>query len=80
MRQRRPCPLGKSDDAVHIRRAEGLFEAAGPIDRSSGNYPLPNGVQQPTRPLTMRIPTLDSWNMMIQQQLSNTASLQTGWV
>ena len=32
MRQRRPRPLGKRDDAVHRRRAKGLFEAAGPID------------------------------------------------
>ncbi len=51
-----------------------------PAIPSSGNYPLPNGVQQPTRPLTMRIPTLDSWNMMIQQQLTNSASLQIGYV
>ena len=32
MRQRRPRPLGKGDDAVHRRRTERLFEAAGPID------------------------------------------------
>jgi outer membrane receptor protein involved in Fe transport len=51
-----------------------------PAIPSSGNYPLPNGIQQPTRPLTMRIPTLDSWNMMIQQQLTNSAALQIGYV
>ncbi len=51
-----------------------------PAIPSNGNYPLPNGVQQPTRPLTMRVPTLDSWNMMIQQQLTNSAALQIGYV
>src|SRR5580698_3785345 len=47
---------------------------------ANGNYPLPNGIQQPTRPLTMRVPTLDAWNLMIQQQLSSTASLQIGYI
>ena len=34
-----------------------------PAIPSNGNYPLPNGMHSPTRPLTMRIPTLDAWNM-----------------
>jgi hypothetical protein len=51
-----------------------------PAIPASGNYPLPNGIQQPTRPLTMRVPTLDAWNLMIQQQLSSSASLQIGYV
>ena len=28
----------------------------------------------------MRVPTLDAWNMMIQQQLSSSASLQIGYI
>src|SRR6202789_761762 len=47
---------------------------------SDGNYPLPNGIQQPTRPLTMRIPTLDAWNLTLQQELSNSTSLQIGYI
>jgi Carboxypeptidase regulatory-like domain/TonB dependent receptor len=47
---------------------------------ANGNYPLPNGIQQPTRPLTMRIPTLDAWNFTIQQELSSSASLQIGYI
>ncbi len=47
---------------------------------SDGNYPLPNGIQQPTRPLTMRIPTLDSWNLTIEQRLSGSATLQIGYI
>ncbi len=51
-----------------------------PAIPSSGNYPLPNGIQQPTRPLTMRVPTLDAWNMMLEQQISSTATLQIGYI
>jgi Carboxypeptidase regulatory-like domain/TonB dependent receptor len=51
-----------------------------PAIPTSGNYPLPNGIQQPTRPLTMRVPTLDAWNLMVQQQLSSSASLQIGYI
>lgn len=47
---------------------------------ASGNYPLPNGIQQPTRPLTMRIPTLDAWNVAVQEQLSPSTTLQIGYV
>jgi len=47
---------------------------------AGGNYPLPNGIQQPTRPLTMRIPTLDAWNLTLQQELSSSASIQIGYI
>ena len=47
---------------------------------SNGNYPLPNGIQQSTRPLTMRIPTLDAWNLTLQQQFTNSLSLQIAYV
>ncbi len=47
---------------------------------ASGNYPLPDGISLPTRPLTLRVPTLDSWNLMVQQQFSNSLSLQVGYV
>lgn len=47
---------------------------------SDGNYPLPDTIQLPTRPLTMRIPTIDAWNFTIQQELSRSMSLQIGYV
>jgi hypothetical protein len=47
---------------------------------SSGNFPLPNGISLSTRPLTMRIPTLDAWNVMLQQQFTHSLSLQIGYV
>lgn len=47
---------------------------------SNGDFPLPNGIGLPTRPLTIRIPTLDAWNFTIQQQLSRSTSLQIGYI
>ncbi len=47
---------------------------------TNGNYPLPNLVSVPLRPLTMRIPTLDAWNAMVEQELGPTAALQIGYV
>jgi len=51
-----------------------------PAIPSDGNFLLPNNFQLPTRPLTMRIPTLDAWNLTLQQQLTNSTSLQIGYV
>lgn len=47
---------------------------------ASGDYPLPNGVSVPTRPLTVRIPTLDAWNLTLQQEISPTMALQIAYV
>jgi hypothetical protein len=47
---------------------------------ANGNYPLPDGVGVPTRPLYVRIPTLDAWNLTVQQQFASTMSLQIGYV
>ena len=63
-----------------LNLASGPPAYAFPAIPSTGNYPLPNGIQQPTRPLTMRIPTLDSWNGIIQQQFGHSTSLQIGYV
>jgi hypothetical protein len=51
-----------------------------PAIPSDGNFPLPNNIQLPTRPLTVRIPTLDSWNLMLEQRLSGSSSLQVGYI
>ncbi len=51
-----------------------------PTIPASGNYPLPNGVGVPTRPLRMRNPTVDAWNVAIQQQLTPTTSLQVSYI
>ena len=47
---------------------------------TDGNFALPDGIQEPTRPLTMRIPTLDTWNVTIEQELTPSSSIQIGYV
>ncbi len=47
---------------------------------ASGNYPLPDGISVPTRPLTMRLPTLEAWNAAIQQELTPTMAFQIAYV
>ncbi len=51
-----------------------------PTIPASGNYFLPNGVSVPTRPTSIRLPTLDAWNLMLQRQITPTSSLQIGYV
>jgi hypothetical protein len=45
-----------------------------------GNFPLPDGISVPTRPLKVRLPTLDAWNLTIQQQLTPSTALQIAYV
>ena len=47
---------------------------------ASGNYPLPNGVGVPTRPLSLRVPTLDAWNVAVQQEITPTMAFQIAYV
>ena len=47
---------------------------------ADGNYPLPNGVGVPTRPLFVRLPTLDAWNLTVQQEITPTMSFQIAYV
>jgi hypothetical protein len=47
---------------------------------TDGNFPLPDGVSVPTRPLYVRLPTLDAWNAAVQRQLTSSMSLQVGYV
>ena len=47
---------------------------------ANGLFRLPDGVGVPTRPLWVRLPTLDAWNLAIQQQLTPTLALQVSYV
>ena len=51
-----------------------------PTIPADGNFSLPNGISVPTRPLTMRLPTLDAWNLTVQQELTRTVALQAAYV
>jgi hypothetical protein len=47
---------------------------------ASGNYPLPDGVGVPTRPLYVRLPTLDAWNLAVQREITPTMAVQIAYV
>jgi hypothetical protein len=47
---------------------------------SSGLLPLPNGISVRTRPFKMVIPTIDAWNLTVQQQLTPTMSFSLAYV
>jgi hypothetical protein len=51
-----------------------------PAIPASGEYALPNGISQATRPNQVRLPTVAGWNLTVQQQLSPTFSLQIGYI
>jgi len=46
----------------------------------NGEFPLPDGIGVPTRPTVVRLPTLDAWNLTIQQELNRTLALQIAYV
>ncbi len=47
---------------------------------SNGAYVLPDGISQTARPTQMRLPTVAGWNVMVQQEVTPTLSLQVGYV
>jgi len=51
-----------------------------PAVPSNGLLPLPNGVFARARPLRMRIPTLDAWNITLQHQLTPSTSFEIAYV
>jgi hypothetical protein len=51
-----------------------------PAVPSSGRFPLPNGVFARALPETQRPPTVDTFNVMVQHQLTATMSVEAGYV
>jgi hypothetical protein len=51
-----------------------------PAIPATGEYALPNGISQSTRPNQVRLPTVAGWNLTVQQQLSQTFSIQIGYI
>jgi len=47
---------------------------------SSGIYPLPNGVYQIARPRSVILPSVQGWNVTLQQEVTSTMSFQIGYV
>ncbi len=51
-----------------------------PAIPSNGLIPLPSNLGPATRPLQMKVPEVDAWNLTVQQQLTPTVSFQLGYV
>jgi hypothetical protein len=51
-----------------------------PAVPANGLLPLPVGVAGRARPMRMRLPTLDAWNVTLQHQLTSTVSVEAAYV
>ena len=60
--------------------ASGPPAATFPSVPSSGRFPLPNGVFTRALPTQQRPPTVDAFNITVQRQLSDTMSVEVGYV
>jgi hypothetical protein len=47
---------------------------------SNGRLPLPLGIEGRARPLRMRLPTVDAWNVTVQHSLGTNTSIEAGYV
>ena len=47
---------------------------------ADGNYVLPDGIYQIARPFKVRLPTVAGWNVMVQQELTSSMSVQVGYI
>ena len=69
-----------SNSAAVFNLSQGPPSYTFPAIPADGNYVLPDGISQTARPFTMRLPTVAGWNVMVQQELGPTMSLQIGYV
>jgi hypothetical protein len=60
--------------------AEGPPPPTFPQPDASGRFKAPDGVAPFVHPEKMRLPYVDSWNITVQRQLTNTLSAEVGYV
>ncbi len=60
--------------------AQGPTAPLFPQANSDGTFALPNGVNGKARPLDVRLPRVDAFNITVQHQLGNSLSVQAGYV
>jgi hypothetical protein len=65
---------------VGFTLSQGPPAYAFPAIPANGLIPLPNNLGPATRPLQMKVPEVDAWNLTVQQQLTPTVSFQLGYV
>src|SRR5438105_7888471 len=71
------CP---SCQAAVFTLAQGPSTQAFPAIPSDGLLPLPQGVFTRARPLKMRLPALDAYNVTVQRELSKTMTFEIAYV
>ena len=59
---------------------QGPAQPAFPAPNANGYIVLPDGVRAKARPLDVRLPRVEAYNVTVQQQLGKDWSLQVGWV
>lgn len=69
-----------SNAAAVFTLAQGPPGYTFPAIPSDGNYVLPDGISQIARPTQVRLPTVQGWNVMLQQELTSNMSLQIGYI
>lgn len=52
----------------------------GNLNTNTGTIPLPNGISANSRPITERLPTIDAWNLSLQNQVTNTVAVTMAYV
>jgi hypothetical protein len=65
---------------VGFNLAQGPPAFVFPTIPANGQIPLPSNISPTTRPNQMRVPTIDTWNLTLQQQMTPTISLQIAFV
>ncbi len=78
-------PASNAAAVFNLTTPEGTTQAGPPVYNfpaipTSGEYVIPDGVSQTVRPQKMRLPTVGSWNLMMQRQLTSSLSLQIGYI
>lgn len=84
--QNLPVVAVQQDEAPVVwERAFNLAEGplppqfGGPVP-DSGLLPLPAGIGQTLRPLRMRMPTVDSWNLSVQRAIASSLTAELAYV
>ena len=72
--------VNSSGQTVPLTLAGGPPAPSFPPIPSNGQFPLPNGYGVPTRPLQVRLPTLDAWNLTVQQEITKSLALSIAYV
>jgi carboxypeptidase family protein/TonB-dependent receptor-like protein len=49
-------------------------------DQQTGRFPLPDGIFTRARPEQIKLPTLDAYNVTVQHQLTQSLSIEAGYV